>query len=862
MWKKLVSVAFLTALVGCGSGYVLPGLNGKTIRLAVSGPTSVPTYVCVKYTVSATNEDGTPFSTTEAITASVSGLGSGLAFTTLAACQNGDSVTSLVIPSGTSSIDFFFRTTAAETLTITASANGVPEATFALSTYLFDVIGQPNGYTISQFESGQASPQGVTAVANKLFIADSQAARVTTHSVVSRWSDILKQVLYLLFTRYGSYIPFLGTSRAAEVRGAGAYAPGPTDVASDGTRLYVVDNNGHRVLVYNTIPTAFADPDFIIGQANLTDVAANHGNGGVSDDKGLLSPNSVATNGTYLAVADSGNHRVLIFTLPITGNLQAATAVVGQPDFATHASGTTSQKFATPQGVAMDTHLYVADTSNHRVAYFATIPTTNNQALDFIYGQAADNAAVPGLSQTALSAPARLTLASNGTKLFVSDRGNSRVLSFDAPPVANLPMANQVLGQSDFITGTTGVSATRMSFPTGLVAFDGGLVVTDTSNSRTLLFSTIPTSNGGAATGVIGQANLTSNGVFNLPTSAKTLRGPYDVTSDGTRLFVSDIANGRVLVWNTIPSSLETGADIAIGQADLTSSGARGGGTTATRHVANKVVSDGTKLFLAESADNRVVIFNQIPTTNFAAADIALGQTDLTTNGFGTTQTTLKSPNCVFRHGTKVFVCDTGNHRVLIWNTVPTSNAQPADLVLGQPDFTTGTSGTTQLTLKNPSDIYTNGTLFYVLDSGNRRVLGWNAIPTTNAQPPDFVLGQADFVSSFYNKSRGSEDRIAIGPPTQLGFHSPVALAGDGKRLFVSDPGNNRITVWSPLPTTTLAPATAVIGQPDFVTSYANSAYRGVTASNVRDPRGIFSDGVRLFYTDYYQYRVGIVPAP
>jgi len=39
--------------------------------------------------------------------------------------------------------------------------------------------------------------------------------------------------------------------------------------------------------------------------------------------------------------------------------------------------------------------------------------------------------------------------------------------------------------------------------------------------------------------------------------------------------------------------------------------------------------------------------------------------------------------------GREVLVAaDTGNHRVLIWHTVPTDDEQPCDVVLGQPDAT------------------------------------------------------------------------------------------------------------------------------------------------------------------------------
>ena len=35
-----------------------------------------------------------------------------------------------------------------------------------------------------------------------------------------------------------------------------------------------------------------------------------------------------------------------------------------------------------------------------------------------------------------------------------------------------------------------------------------------------------------------------------------------------------------------------------------------------------------------------------------------------------------------------IAVADTDNNRVLIWSTIPTSNGVPADVVVGQPDFT------------------------------------------------------------------------------------------------------------------------------------------------------------------------------
>ena len=102
----------------------------------------------------------------------------------------------------------------------------------------------------------------------------------------------------------------------------------------------------------------------------------------------------------------------------------------------------------------------------------------------------------------------------------------------------------------------------------------------------------------------------------------------------------------------------------------------------------------------------------------------------------------LRGPQGVWIQNGKLFVADTQNHRVLIWNSIPTQNRQPADVVLGQanfnvavqPDLTKATSDAHANTLLNPVSVSSDGTRLYVADLGNNRVLIWNSIPTTNQQ--------------------------------------------------------------------------------------------------------------------------------
>jgi hypothetical protein len=53
----------------------------------------------------------------------------------------------------------------------------------------------------------------------------------------------------------------------------------------------------------------------------------------------------------------------------------------------------------------------------------------------------------------------------------------------------------------------------------------------------------------------------------------------------------------------------------------------------------------------------------------------------------------------VYTDGNKLFVADILNQRVLIFNSIPTSNGASADVVVGQPNFTSNSSGTTANTL-------------------------------------------------------------------------------------------------------------------------------------------------------------------
>ncbi len=104
-------------------------------------------------------------------------------------------------------------------------------------------------------------------------------------------------------------------------------------------------------------------------------------------------------------------------------------------------------------------------------------------------------------------------------------------------------------------------------------------------------------------------------------------------------------------------------------------------------------------------------------------------------------------------------MADAQNHRVLIWNSIPTTNEQPADVVLGQNNFTDAVeldpikaNITIGAGFAAHADFVTSdGVRLYVTDLGLNRVLIWNTIPSRNHQPADVVIGQKDFTTHLSN---------------------------------------------------------------------------------------------------------------
>lgn len=180
----------------------------------------------------------------------------------------------------------------------------------------------------------------------------------------------------------------------------------------------------------------------------------------------------------------------------------------------------------------------------------------------------------------------------------------------------------------------------------------------------------------------------------------------------------------------------------------------------------------------------------------------------------GMEDTPLLAPRGVYTVAGKLIVADTAQNRVFIWNKMPTSEYAPADIILGQSEKAdTGRNASGQATASSlfyPSGLWSDGERLVVSDAWNHRVLIWNQWPSQDGQEADIVLGQPDFISNQPNVEGVSKS------PSAQSLNWPYGVFSDGERLWVADTGNRRVLQFDQFPTTSFASADKVIGKETF----------------------------------------------
>jgi hypothetical protein len=175
-------------------------------------------------------------------------------------------------------------------------------------------------------------------------------------------------------------------------------------------------------------------------------------------------------------------------------------------------------------------------------------------------------------------------------------------------------------------------------------------------------------------------------------------------------------------------------------EADIMLSGVdfgKSGGPLSFNHPKG-ICTDGRRLLLADGNNNRVLIWNSLPGPD-TPPDLVLGQKDFYANDPGAGRDQLNWPVAVATDGQRIVVADTNNDRILIWTSWPTSNGEPASIVLdGKNKFEFGRPNKTGFSW--PWGVWTDGTRLAISSTMGGYVYVWNSFPIRDNQPADLYL--------------------------------------------------------------------------------------------------------------------------
>jgi hypothetical protein len=661
-------------------------------------------------------------------------------------------------------------------------------------------------------------------------------------------------------------------------------APGGVAFDAVNNRLYVADTGNHRVLVFASL--FFLDPtsgalqiengraaDFVVGQSSLLEGRPNRGQSSPSALT-LRSPGGVSLSGNNLAVADTGNHRVLLYvTSPSSPQVLPAVAL-GQADFnsglANRGGDADRGTLSGPTDVFVSANFNVngssgavlaADTGNHRVLVWQSTSPLLGGPADVVLGQPDGTTTEPGVSATALGSPVGVAGDLATLRIYVADRDNSRVMIYDASAGIVDGDAGEALGQATNDDGESNRGGEpgpeTLSFPGDVELARTTLIVSDSGNHRILgyLGDSLPETHQDAER-VVGQRDF----AVGTPNARRTKLPTDGLQIDG-RLVVSDTGNHRVLIYDSVPVSGDPDPDVVLGQLSLQATRPNQGGavSAATLNLPAHLATDGVGLAVADTANHRVLIWTTVPDVTGTPADVILGQAtedgSLPNAGGPVGAATLNGPQGVAVAPDSFLVADTGNHRVLIFDALSTLvGYDTARGVLGQRNFleTAPNRGeaVSGVTLQAPGDVLYGANRTYVADTENHRVLVWRGVPAANGASARGWYGQASLQSA-----------AEMGPAAATLFlPSGLSLDTGFAFLLIADTGNHRVLFFDDVGGESRAARSAigVLGQVDLWRGEPNQGGETPTAATLKSPRGVFWNGYDTVVADSGNSRVAL----
>lgn len=352
-------------------------------------------------------------------------------------------------------------------------------------------------------------------------------------------------------------------------------------------------------------------------------------------------------------------------------------------------------------------------------------------------------------------------------------------------------------------------------------------------------------------------ADLMISGVgFNNTGGPLSFNHPSGLASNGSNLLMCDRFNNRVLIWQTAPTSWDTPPDLVLGQENFITNDP-GTSRSGMNWPGNVSVSPNGKLAIADTNNDRLLLWNSFPTSNGQAADISIHLPSIAPTGI---QMRWQWPWGIWTDGTRLAAVATQGSTILFWNTFPTGENQQPDYTIIHEDFGT------------PRNISTDGSSYFFVGDHNAGVNNragtyfWNSYPTSENQAYDFYreewikgtrLTGGKFIASGLMQiytwntipvNASQEPLHRVHPECYYNGDGVDVVEANGK-IYICNYNGNSVLVYDALPTN-LEP------DPQFAIGVSNFNNNTLDSLGYIQNSCLASDGTRLIITSDFDIRI------
>jgi sugar lactone lactonase YvrE len=463
-------------------------------------------------------------------------------------------------------------------------------------------------------------------------------------------------------------------------------------------------------------------------------------------------------------------------------------------------------------------------------------------ALLGLEGQAATNrASFPVTVSWEGSSPAvsRTVIFDDGTvdSVMILVYSSSTGERIGSGPLARRPATSDWGGTINVSENVSAVFEATVFNATGAVLYVGRMTqtLTGTNDSVTITVG-LAGSKSGSIQGYVptlsarvntfaGTAGIAGTGTDLLP---GRFTNPYQITSDGTNLYVADMGANNIRKIVLATQAVSTFAGDVSGAAGGRNDGGYG---TATRfNNPRGITLYGDYLYVTDYSNHairRITISSGLVESYAGTLGAAAGATE----NAAADAALFNGPSGITTDGVNLYVADTGNNKIRKI-VIASSNGTRTVSTLSGLTGGVGTAGAvdglgTGAQFSGPQGVATDGTNVYIADTGNNLIRqirisdGWTST----------IAGS------------GAAGSIDDATGTSASFYGPTGITTDGTYLYVADTTSNkirRVTIAAPNAVITLAGAGTV-----------GTANGLGTAATFSGPSGITTDGSNLYVSDY-----------